>query len=260
MDEAREPLPSRVEGLPDLPEEALAILESGLAVLGLGGLDEASRRALTGHLRLLAAWTGAINLTAVRDPVAAVRVLLLDSLTAVTLLRADGVDAFVDIGSGGGFPGLPIAIALPARRVVLVDSVAKKARFLATATDALGVADRVEAFAGRAEALAADRRHRERWPAVTARAVGGLAELAELGLPLLAPGGILVAWKRGDIGAEVEAGRAAVEVLGGGVPRSVPVDERLGLPGHRLVVIEKVRPTPTGYPRDPALRRRRPPG
>ena len=232
----------------------------GSDVLGLDGLDGPSRQALTGHLRLLAAWTGAINLTAIREPVAAVRVLLLDSLTAVPLLRAARIDAFVDLGSGGGFPGLPVAIALPARRVLLVDSVAKKARFLATASDALGMSGRVEAFAGRAESLAADRRHRERWPAVTARAVGALAELAELGLPLLAPGGLLVAWKRGEIEAELSAGWAAVAILGGGELRTAPVDERLGLPGHRLVVIEKVRPTPAGYPRDPAIRRRRPLG
>lgn len=260
MDEAREPLPSRVEGLPELPDDALTVLDSGLEALGLDGLDETSRWALTGHLRLLAAWTGAINLTAIREPVAAVRLLLLDSLTAVPLFRARGVDAFVDLGSGGGFPGLPIAVALAARRALLVDSVAKKARFLATASDAVGMADRVEAFAGRAEALADDRRHRERWPAVTARAVGGLAELAEIGLPLLAPGGLLVAWKRGDIGAEVAAGLAAIRLLGGGEPRLLPVDVRLGLPDHCLVVIDKIGPTPDGYPREPGARRRRPIG
>ena len=94
---------------------------------------------------------------------------------------------------------------------------------------------------------------------MTARAVGDLAELAELGLPLVAPGGLLVAWKRGDLEGEL-AGRPdrTIDRLGGGDPTFEAVDERLGLPGHRLVIVEKVRPTPDGYPRDPAVRRRRP--
>jgi 16S rRNA (guanine527-N7)-methyltransferase len=258
VDEIREPLPSRVEGLPEASGEALATLEAGLEVLGLAGLPESARRALVDHLRLLEAWTGSINLTAIREPVGAVRLLVLDSLVAVAVVRRRGADALLDLGSGGGFPGLPLAVAVPARRTLLVESVAKKARFLAVAASAVGLADRVEAFAGRAEALAADRRHRERWPVVTARAVGDLAELAELGLPLLAPGGTLIAWKRGDLDEEVGRARTTIDRLGGGGPTFEAADERLDLPGHRLVIIEKVRPTPDGYPRDPAVRRRRP--
>ena len=105
---------------------------------------------------------------------------------------------FLDLGSGGGYPGLPLALALPAERALLVDSIAKKAAFLEVAVAAAGVAGRVEIAAARAESLAADRRHRERWPAVTVRAVASLAELVELAFPLLAPGGVLVAWKRGS--------------------------------------------------------------
>ncbi len=142
----------------------------------------------------------------------------------MSVLRRQRVDAFIDIGSGGGYPGLPLAVAVPARRALLVDSVEKKARFLQTAAAAVGPAGTVEGFAGRAEALAADGRHRERWPAVVARAVGSLAELAELGLPLIAPGGVLVAWKRGDLGPELAAAERPLEVLGGDPPTVVPVD------------------------------------
>ena len=188
----REPLPSRVEGLPPLPDAAIVELDRGLASLGLSDLPDPSRRTLADHLRLLAAWNAAINLTAIRDPLAAVRLHLIDSLTAAAVLRDRGIDAFVDLGSGGGFPGIPLAVALPARRALLVDSVAKKARFLGVACAALGLGGRVEAFAGRAEELAADRRHRDRWPAVVARAVGPLVEVVEIGLPLVAPGGLLV--------------------------------------------------------------------
>jgi 16S rRNA (guanine527-N7)-methyltransferase len=258
VDRLREPLPSRVEGLPELPIEAQAVLDKGLATLGLTDLAGPARIALADHLRLLLAWNSAINLTAIRDPTEAARRHVLDSLTAVPILRERGIDAVVDLGSGGGFPGLPLAAVLPARRTLLVDSVAKKARFLETAAEALGLSDRVEAFAGRAEELAADRRHRERWPAVVARAIGGLTELAELGLPLLARYGVLIAWKRRDVLPELGAAERAVEILGGDPPIVVDVDPRLGLDRHVLVVVTKTDRTPAVYPRDPAERKRRP--
>lgn len=258
MDRLREPLPSRVEDLPDLPPEALIVLDRGLRTLGLEDLPADARRAIEDHLRLLLAWNVAVNLTAIRDPVEAIRRHVLDSLTATRLLRERRIDAFVDIGSGGGFPGLPLVAALPARRALLVDSIGKKARFLETVATAVGLAGVAEAFGGRAEELATDGRHRERWTAVVARAVGDLAELAELGLPLLARDGILVAWKRGDLGAELTAAAPVLERLGGGRPSVLPIDARLGLDGHVLVVVTKERPTPVAYPRDPAVRRRRP--
>jgi 16S rRNA (guanine527-N7)-methyltransferase len=258
VDRLREPLPAGVEGLPELPTAAVAVLEAGLASLGLEDLSEPARTAVADHLRLLLAWNTAINLTAIRDPTVAVRRHILDSLTAVPILRERGVEAFVDLGSGGGFPGLPVAAVLPARRALLVDSVAKKARFLEVAAAAVGAAGRIEAFAGRAEELAADRRHRERWPAVVARAVGSLTELAELGLPLLDKDGILIAWKRRDVTPELLAAEQALEILGGDPPRVIEVDPGLGLEGHVLVVVTKTRRTPAAYPRDPAERKRRP--
>ena len=257
MDRPREPLPSRVEDLPDLPPESLVALAEGLRTLGLADLPTEAQSAIEDHLRLLLAWNQAINLTAIRDPTEAVRRHILDSLSAVPILRRERVDAFVDIGSGGGYPGLPLALAVPARRALLVESVDKKARFLRTVAAAVGPPGAVEAFTGRAESLAADGRHRERWPAVVARAVGGLAELAELGLPLVAPGGVLVAWKRGDLAHELAAAEQPLRVLGGDPPTVVPVDPFLGLAEHVLVIVVKARPTPAGYPRDPAVRRRR---
>lgn len=258
MDRHREPLPSRVEDLPDLPEAALDALDDGLRTLALEDLAPSVRRAIVDHLRLLLAWTRAINLTAIRDPMAAIRDHLLDSLTAVTILREHAVDAFIDLGSGGGYPGIPLAAAVPARRALLVESIAKKARFLETAAAVIGMSDRLEAFAGRAEVLARDPRHRERWPAVVARAVGSLGEVAELGLPLLAPDGLLVVWKTADLDDELTTGRRALDALGGGRAEILPVDPRLGLGGHVLVVVAKTGRTPEAYPRDPALRGRRP--
>jgi 16S rRNA (guanine527-N7)-methyltransferase len=220
-------------------------------------LPVAARTAIDDHVRLLLAWTAAINLTSIREPSAIARAHVLDSLTAVAWLRDHRVTRFLDLGSGGGYPGLPLAAALPAERVLLVEPTAKKARFLGTVVEATAVGAVVEVVAARAEALAADPAHRGRWPAVTARAVASLAELVELSFPLLAPGGVLVAWKRGDLVAEVAVARRSIEALGGGSMASVPADVS-GLEGHRLVVITSRGRVPAGFPRDPAVRKRRP--
>jgi len=256
VDRPREPLPTRVDETSPLPPAYGAALDTGLGALGLT-LDPAARDAIDGHARLLLAWTAAINLTAIREPAAVGLAHVVDSLSALGLLRERGIDRFIDLGSGGGYPGLPIAAALPAARALLLEPVAKKAAFLTVATAAVGLQDAVEASAVRAEALAADRRHRGRWPAVTARAVASLGELIELAFPLLVPGGILVAWKRGDLTDELAAARRATDALGGG---SIDVHRVAveGLDGHRLVVATARGAAPAAYPRDPGARKRRP--
>ncbi len=252
----REPLPTRVEGLPELPLEYGLVLDVGLAELGLD-LPATARTAIDDHVRLLLAWTAAINLTSIRDPIEVARAHVLDSLTAVAPLRGRGITRVLDLGSGAGYPGLPLAAVLPAERVLLVEPIGKKARFLETVVEATGLAERVDVAAVRAEALAADPAHRGRWPAVMARAVASLADLVELSFPLLAPGGVLLAWKRGDLVAEVGAAQRAIVALGGGSMTSVPA-RVTGLQDHRLVVIAPRGHAPAGYPRDPAARKRRP--
>jgi 16S rRNA (guanine527-N7)-methyltransferase len=256
VDRLREPLPTRVEDTPPLPPAYHAALDAGLADLGVT-LTQGARQAIDGHARLLLAWTTAINLTAIRYPAQVATGHVVDSLGAVAALRERGVDRFIDLGSGGGYPGLPLAVALPAARALLLEPVAKKAHFLKAAIAAVGLEATVEAAPVRAEGLAADRRHRGRWPALTARAVAGLADLVELAFPLLAPGGVLVAWKRGDLSDELAAAGRAVDALGGGSleVHDVPVT---GLPGHRLVIATARGNVPVAYPRDPAARRRRP--
>jgi 16S rRNA (guanine527-N7)-methyltransferase len=256
MHREREPLPSRVRDTPELPSGYHEALDEGLAAMGLA-LDPRARTAIDGHIRLLLAWTTAINLTAVRDPVAAATAHVLDSLAGVAPLRARGIDAVLDLGSGGGLPGIPLAAALPARDAVLVEPIGKKARFLATVLEATGLDGPTRVAATRAETLAADPHHRGRWAAVTARAVSALAELVELGFPLLADGGLLVAWKRGDLDGELAAADRAIEALGGG--RLEVVDPAVpGLPEHRLVLVTRTGSVPAAYPRDPAARARRP--
>ena len=233
-----------------------AALEGGLAALSLT-LTPAARAAIDGHARLLLAWTSAINLTAIRDPAAVAVAHVVDSLTAAASLRERGISRFVDLGSGGGYPGIPLAAVIPAERALLIEPIAKKAGFLSAVVAATGLQGVVEAAAVRAEALAADPRHRGRWPAVTARAVAGLADLVELAFPLLAPGGCLVAWKRGDLTLELAAADRAIAALGGGSVVVRPVDVP-GLDGDRLVIATARGRVPPAYPRDPGVRRRRP--
>jgi len=256
VDRSREPLPTRVEDTPTLPEAYHLALDAGLAALSLT-LSSAARTAIDGHARLLIAWTTAINLTAIRDPGTVATAHVIDSLTALAILRERGADRMIDLGSGGGYPGLPIAAALPMARTLLLEPIGKKAAFLSAVVAATGLTDSVEAAAVRAEALATDGRHRGRWPAVTARAVASLADLVELSFPLLAPGGSLVAWKRGDLGPELASAERAVKALGGGTieVRSVGV---AGLETHRLVIASTLAAAPPEYPRDPATRKRRP--
>lgn len=256
LNRQREPLPTRVDSLPDLPDAYARELDRALAALSVV-LDPAARAAIDGHVRLLIAWNAAINLTAITEPAAVARLHVADSLAALEVLRAGPHATVLDLGSGGGFPGLPLAAALPAARVLLVESVAKKSGFLDAARRAVGLAEHVSVATTRVESLRTAG-PRAGWDVVTARAVGPLDELVELALPVLAIGGRLVAWKRGDLTGELAAGGRAAAALGGSAPRVYPVPEAAGLAGHVLVVVRKDRPTPAGYPRDPAARKRRP--
>lgn len=234
-------------------------------------LAEPVLAAIDAHVRLLQAWGQHVNLTAIREPTAVVRLHVLDSLSAVAPVRErlGTVGSVVDIGSGGGYPGLPLGLALGARCISLVDSVGRKARFLEVAGAAARAASGedppvIEALPMRAEALASDD-DRETWDVATLRAVGSVRECAELGLPLVRIGGLVVCWKRqgvaddeaqlqDDVAAEVEAARAFVGQLGGGPPEVVEAGVP-GAPHHRLVLIAKERPTPRSFPRSPAVRR-----
>jgi len=253
----RDPLPTHVSGLSPLPNEYGDVLLAGLPAIAGGDLPANARAAIDDHVRLLLAWNDSINLSGIRAPGMIAREHVLDSLTALPLLRRAGIDEFVDLGSGGGYPGLPLAAALPARRALLVESVAKKARFLEAAVAAVGLEGRVAVAAVRAETLASDPRHREKWQAVVARAVADLTELAELGLPLLCMGGLLVAWKRRPLDEELLRAERAVRQLGGRLVACEAVTVP-GLEDHVLAVVEKVAATPPEFPRDPAARRRRP--
>lgn len=265
----RAPLPTDHRALPPLDATFGSTLDAGLAELGLS-LAIGVRAAIEAQARLMLAWNTAVNLSAQRTPERVAREHVIDSLTALPLI--EGATSLLDLGSGAGYPGLPLAVAGGIQRVALVDSIGKKARFLKVASVAVlsELAERglppgwhqmpsVVALEARAEDLARDDAHRACWDVVTARAVAPLAELVELCLPLLRLRGRLIAWKRddgaGSLERELGAARDALRVCGGAAPGVHAVPAR-GLEDHRLVVITKQRATPRGLPRPVAERRR----
>jgi 16S rRNA (guanine527-N7)-methyltransferase len=257
----RDPLPTDHRTLPPLGTDFSTTLDAGLAELGLSLVAEV-RAAIEAQASLLLAWGSSVNLSAHRTPERVAREHVLDSLTAVPLLM--GTTDLLDLGSGAGYPGLPLALAVPVERVGLVDSIGKKARFLEVAaaivrelSETGRAAPDIVTLNARAEDLARDGEHREAWSVVTARAVAPLAELVELSLPLLRVGGRLVAWKRddgvGSLERELAAARDALRICGGAAP-SVHGVTVTGLQDHLLVVITKQRATPSDLPRSAAER------
>jgi 16S rRNA (guanine527-N7)-methyltransferase len=201
-----------------------------------------------------------VNLTRITDPAEIETRHFLDSLSAAVplldRLRQGEAPRLVDVGSGGGMPGLPLKIAFPRLRVTLVESVHKKAEFLRSTVSALGL-DEVEVVAERAETAARDVAHRDAYEWAVARALGTLPVVVELCAPFLAPGGLLVAQRSGDLDAEVVRAAPAFKALRLWTRTPIYLDLP-ALPGHGLVVGEKYAPTPDAYPRRPGLARKRP--
>jgi 16S rRNA (guanine527-N7)-methyltransferase len=232
-----------------VPGEAAARLGRLSARYGLPAGAEARLAAL---LRLVEAEPAAI--TTVRDPIEGANVHVADSLVALDLPAVRGARRIADLGSGGGFPGLALAIALPKTRVALVESVGRKCAFLAGAATELGLTN-VEVVNARAEAWDEGLGAHD---LVAARALAALPVLVEYAAPLLAPGGVLVAWKGRLETTEQRDGRAAAEALGMSEPLDTAVVPFEGARDRHLYLSSKVSPTPARYPRRPGMASKRP--
>lgn len=200
-----------------------------------------------------------VNLTAITEPADIAIKHFLDSFTALAVREWSGTERIVDVGSGAGFPGLALRIALPGSSSVLVESVGKKARWLEEISATLDL-DRVVVRNARAEALGRVDGERGRHDVGTARAVGSIAGCLEYLVPLLVVGGEAIVWK-GRLEAERPAAERACAAIGAEIVRIASTDE-LGvgaeLPGRHLVVVRKVRETPPLFPRGAAEAKRRP--
>ena len=228
------------------------------ARLGLH-LTDAQQEACARYAADLIEATKTINLTAITEPDAIAVKHFLDSFTAYAARAWTGHERLVDVGSGAGFPGLALRIALPGIAVTAVESTGKKARAIERFRDLLGL-DRVAVEHARAEELARTPEHRARYDVATARAIGSLGLCVELCFPFLRVGGDLVVWK-GRVDGELPGAGKALAALGGEIVAVVPTAS-LGvadvLPGRQLVVMRKARATAERYPRTPAEMKRRP--
>ncbi|PDV99463.1 16S rRNA (guanine(527)-N(7))-methyltransferase RsmG [Candidatus Viridilinea mediisalina] len=203
----------------------------------------------------LVRWNAQTNLTAITEREAIYVRHFLDSLALATQFDS-AAPTLVDLGSGAGFPGIPLKLLYPNVELLLVESVGKKTAFLQHIVNHLGLSG-VRIHTGRAESLGHDPHERERHSLVTARAVADLRVLAEYGLPLLRLGGLLLAPKGSDAANEAAAAAPALAKLGGRLRTIAPV-ALPGLPERTLVVIEKLAPTDPRYPRSVGMPARRP--
>ena len=235
-------------------------LLTGAAALGIR-LDRGQVERFRAYHEALVHWNRRVNLTSIVDEDRVQSHHFLDSLTAASALPRPILQhgRIVDVGSGAGFPGVPLKIAFPGLSLALVESTGKKAEFLERLVGLLGLYG-VEVLAGRAETLGREPRLRERFDAVLARALGPLPVVAELTLPFARLGGALIAQRRGDLAREVEDAAPALRALGGGAADVRFVDLPDLADGRALVVVAKVAPTPERYPRRPGAPSKRPIG
>lgn len=221
----------------------------------LAAMDSSARGQLETVLALLAEERASVS--SVVDE-RAWQVHVADSLTGLEVPELREAERIADVGAGAGFPGLALAVALPAATVDLVESVGRKCEFMRRAAEAAGIAN-VRILNTRSEDLAAAE-GREAYDAVTARAVGRLSTLAELASPLLKPNRVLVAWKgKRDLDEEVQLANAA-ETLAMAPETVLEVGDRAGSQHRHLHVVRKVGATPPNLPRKPGIAKKRPKG
>jgi len=213
--------------------------------------------ALTTYERELLEWNQKFNLTAIRDEKGVRTKHFLDSFSCVLAWKASPPTNLIDVGTGAGFPGIPLKIIYPNTKVTLVESVGKKAMFCQHIVSLLGL-EGVNVIRGRAEDLGQMREHREGYDWGVARAVANLRVLSEYLLPLVQVGGRMLAQKGESGPAEVHSAENAIRLLGGEVRQLVTVT----LPGvveeRHLVLVDKVAATPPGYPRKPGIPAKKP--
>lgn len=211
------------------------------------------------YLRELVDWNSRINLTAITD-VEEIQVKhFLDSLTLVSVIQEKQCEGcrIIDIGSGAGFPGIPLKIAVPDIKMTLLEATSKKALFIKQLIEKLSLRN-VEVLNERAEEAAQKPEYREQFDIVVSRAVAELAILTELTLPFCTIGGYVIAQKKGDIRIELEQAVKAIEMLGGRLS-SVEKIRLTGLDDERyLIFIQKTGGTPKKYPRRPGMPEKRP--
>lgn len=207
---------------------------------------EAQREKLDTYAKVLMEWNEKMNLTAIKKPEEIVTKHFVDSLTLLKALSVPQKASLIDVGTGAGFPSVPIKIIREDLQITLLDSLNKRVTFLSALSNVLGQENRC--IHARAEEAGRKAELRQQFDVATARAVAHLRELTEYCLPFVKPGGVFAAMKSGEIDMELEEARKAIQILGG------KVDEvkRFALPdgsARSIILIKKISQTSSKYPR-----------
>ncbi len=208
--------------------------------------------ALTTYEKELLEWNQKFNLTAIRDAESIRTKHFLDSFSCVLAWKTSPPQQLIDIGTGAGFPGIPLKILYPNLKLTLVESVGKKAMFCQHIVRVLGL-EQVDVIQARAEDLGQSPEHREKHDWAIARAVANLNVLSEYLIPLVRIGGAALAQKGESGPAEAQSAEEAMKLLGGKLKQLIPINLTGVAEDRYLVVVEKVAATPPKYPRKPGI-------
>lgn len=225
----------------------LSILENGCEEYGIV-LSEEQKKQFVRYYELLIEWNKVMNLTGITDFEEVLLKHFVDSLSIVKGIDMSKISTCIDVGTGAGFPGIPLKIAFPHVKMTLLDSLNKRLNFLNEVISELGLTE-IETVHGRAEDGARKPEYREQYDLSVSRAVSRLASLSEYCMPYVKEGGCFVSYKSGRAGEEIEEAKKAVFELGGKMEKEVDFKLYDTDMERTLVVIKKVRKTPKKYPR-----------
>lgn len=225
----------------------MEILERGLKEFGFS-LDDEQRKAFQKYYDLLIEWNSFMNLTAITEPDEVCVKHFLDSVSLCKAIDCDREIELIDIGTGAGFPSIPLKIMFPKLKITMLDSLGKRVRFLDEVIGILNLKG-ITAVHSRAEDLSVKNEYRERFDICVSRAVANLSTLSEYCLPYVKIGGFFVSYKSEKVAEEVKSAQNAVKILGGEISRQVEFTLPCSGIYRNLFMIKKVKPTPKKYPR-----------